>query len=215
MKANRMTGFTAGRRTSAGTAASLAAIFLLAGCSGMTYGTGKSPGMQTLEDLAGIAAMSGQKKEPIDYTPRPKIVAPPTVAQLPPPGSENTTLAANWPKDPDLQRAQIRAEADARGDAQVPKFDIKGLGAPAENKVNPMAYEKGRGMSDDTPTAAERAAAKKLFAEMKGVQLDANGMPVRRYLSDPPSEYRVPDPASPLEIDAKAKPKKKFKWWWQ
>ena len=69
-------------------AASLTAVLALAlaGCqSGMTYGTGKSPGMQTLEDLAGIAALSGEKKEPIDYTPRPKVVLPPTVAQLPPP----------------------------------------------------------------------------------------------------------------------------------
>ena len=59
-----------------------------------------------------------------------------------------------------------------------------------------------------------RPGAKKLFAEAKGIAVDENGQPVRRYLSDPPSEYRVPDPTAPVVITDKPK-KKKFKWWWQ
>ena len=53
---------------------------------------------------------------------------------------------------------------------------------------------------DATPTAEEQAGAKKLFAEARGaVAVDENGQPVRRYLSDPPSEYRVPDPTAPVD----------------
>jgi hypothetical protein len=65
-------------------------------------------------------------------------------------------------------------------------------------------------------TPAQQEAAKKMFADARGaVAVDENGQPVRRYLTDPPSEYRMPDPTAPVEITAKPAPKKKFKWWWQ
>jgi hypothetical protein len=214
-----MTGFTPERlragRLPLGVALSLAAAFALSACTQTTYGTGKSPGMQTLEDLAGIAAMSSEKKEPIDYTPRPKVVVPPSVAQLPPPGSGKAVLDPNWPVDPEQKRARILAEADAREAAglQAQKGSIPIMGKPKEGVPNPtlMGYDPEK---DATPTAEEQAGAKKLFAEAKGIAVDENGQPIRRYLSDPPSEYRMPDPTAPVVITDKPK-KKKFKWWWQ
>lgn len=198
-----------------GLALSVAAALALAGCSGTTYGTGKSPGMQTLEDLAGIAAMSGEKKEPIDYTPRPKVVAPPSVAQLPPPGTGTATLDPNWPVDPEKKRAKILADADAREAAglQAAKGSIPIMGKPKEGEVNQtlLGYDPEK---DAMPKPGEEAGAKKLFAEARGIAVDENGQPIRRYLSDPPSEYRIPDPTAPVVITDKPK-KKKFKWWWQ
>jgi hypothetical protein len=63
-------------------------------------------------------------------------------------------------------------------------------------------------------TAEEIAAARKAFADARGaVAVDENGNPVRRYLTDPPSEYRIPDPTAPVEIPTKAKKKRTFLWW--
>jgi hypothetical protein len=184
----------------------------LAGCTGMTYGTGKSPGLQTLEDITGVVTLGGKDKEPIDYRARPKIVAPPTIASLPPPGSDNTAPTANWPNDPDQLRAKVIADADARNAAGRP-IDYK----LAKGTTTTGAIQAAQIDPNHTLTPEEEAKLKKLFADARGgVAVDENGNPIRRYLSDPPSEYRLPDPTAPLEVSADAiKKKKKFKWWWQ
>jgi hypothetical protein len=210
-----MTGFSSERRRSAvPTLVVLPTVLgvLLAGCNATTYGTGKSPGMQTLQDLTGMSAL-GQKDEPIDYRPRPKVVAPPNVASLPPPGSDTQQNAANWPNDPDKLKAKVIADADARAASgnNVPYKFSKGTVTTDQLHVAPA----GTGKMSKEDIAKARAA----FVAAKGnVVFDANGNPVRQYLTDPPSEYRVPDPTAPLEADAdalKKKKKKKFKWWWQ
>ena len=191
--------------------ASVAAFaVILAGCTN-TYGTGRSPGLQTVEDIVGIAALSNEKRDPIDYTPRPNIVAPPTTAALPPPVDPNTTaLASNWPVDPDVQTAQFRADAAAREAAGLPtpKFSL-----PQSTATGPVRMRDPEAEAMSTP--AQKEEAKRLFADARGaVAVDENGMPVRRYLTDPPSDYRMPDPSAPIEIIDEPK-KKKFKWWWQ
>lgn len=182
----------------------------LAGCqSGMTYGTGKSPGAQTLEDITGIASITNAPKEPIDYKPRPNLVAPPTVAELPPPTDPSApVLAANWPVDPDVQRAQIKADIAAREEAglPLPTFSLpKGSSQPTTTgSVDPSK----------PMTAEEIANVRRAFAEARGtVAVDENGNPVRRYLTDPPNEYRAPDPESPVTLAEMPKKKRKFLWW--
>jgi len=179
----------------------------LSGCqSGMTYGTGKSPGMQTVQDITGIATLSSAAKEPIDYKPRPKIVAPPNVADLPPPADGSAaSLASNWPVDPDTQRAKVLADAAAR--------EASGKPVPFFRVPNSPNTQTAR--DENVPlTAEEIAAARKAFADARGaVAVDENGNPVRRYLTDPPSEYRIPDPTAPVEIPTKAKKKRTFLWW--
>jgi hypothetical protein len=192
----------------------------LAACTGTTYGTGTSPGMQTLEDLGGIVALGAPNKEPINYKPRPKIVAPPPGAPLPPPGSENAATAANWPSDPDLQTKQFRAEVAAREKAcaenntpyycQTPNFKLPSKPPPTQPIVEVDPEKEALSLGERT------AQAKKLFADARGsVAVDENGNPVRRYLSDPPPDYRVPDPTAPVEVDNKPAVKKKWKWPWQ
>lgn len=185
----------------------------LSGCqSAMTYGTGKAPGMQTVEDLVGIAALSTATKEPIDYKPRPKIVAPPTTATLPPPSDGNTTaLASNWPVDPDAQAAKIRADAAAREATGAPTPFFRVPKGPDDGQ--PVVYDRDP-EKEALGTAEQSAAARKLFADARGaIAVDENGNPVRRYLTDPPSEYRIPDPTAPVEIIDKPKKKRKFLWW--
>lgn len=201
--------------------APLAVVVLAAAVSGCTntYGTGKSPGLQTVEDIVGIAALSNEPKEPIDYRPRAAIVAPPDTSALPPPGAGDTApLAANWPVDPDAQRAQLRADAAAREAAGLPtpKFSL-----PKSEQTGPVVMRDAESealasTAAGGATAGNRDEVRKLFADARGgVAVDENGNPVRRYLTDPPAEYRMPDPTAPVEIVEKPKPKKPFKWWWQ
>jgi hypothetical protein len=179
----------------------------LAGCqSGMTYGTGKSPGMQTLEDVVGIASLSSERKEPINYQPRPTIVPPPTAASLPPPSDANATVvAANWPVDPDEQTEKLRAEIARREAAGEPLPTFK-LPPTQQASVEPIG--------DGPMTPEQIAEIRKRFAEARGVvSVDENGNPIRRYLTDPPVEYRMPDTETGIDVAALPKKKRKFLWW--
>ena len=202
----------------------------LGACSQTTYGTGTPVGMQTIEDIAGIADLGGQKKDPIKYTPRPGLVQPPTGAPLPPPGSERQAVAANWPNDPDAQARRVKEQAAARekfcadpNHTILPECRDPGFRLPPEASAAPprgqnatLANAGVSGAERAHSTAAQDAQAKKLFAQAKGqVAVDENGKPVRRYLTDPPSDYRVPDPNAPVVFDNKPATKKKWKWPWQ
>lgn len=221
-----MTGFSIRSLLAAPVAAVLG--LALAACSQTTYGTGKSPGAQTLEDIAGIAALGGPSdKEPIDYRARPKIVAPPPGSPLPAPGSEpDPAVAANWPKDPDVEAKKFKAEVAARNaeaDRPFGKYDPKfalpkqqtASREPSPTLVN---MDPSKAASEAAHmTADEAAKAKKLFADARGnIAVDENGKPIRRYLTDPPSDYREPDPTAPVEVDNKpaANTKKKAGWKW-
>ncbi len=202
----------------------------LGACSQTTYGTGTPVGMQTMEDLAGIADLGAPKKDVVKYSARPGIVPPPAGAPLPPPGSDQPNVAANWPNDPDAQARQLKAQAAARekfcaednnkilpecrdpGFRLPPKAQAEASRAPSPTLLNQNVDAGELAHS----TAQQDAQAKKLFADARGqVAVDENGKPIRRYLTDPPSQYREPDPNAPVEIDNKPATKKKWKWPWQ
>jgi hypothetical protein len=196
-----------------------AAVALLAGCSATTYGTGVDPGLQTIKDVAGIAMLGGDKKPPIDYEPRPKVVAPPqgAAAPLPPPGTEtaSATNTPNWPNDPDAQAAKLKADVaarEARGEAPAP-LNLP-VGSYQDPSPPPTTRTSRSNLVNNTPlTAEQHAAVTKAFADAKGsLAVDASGHPVRKYLTEPPTEYREPDPTQPVTFTEK---KKKFHWWWQ
>ena len=200
----------------------------LGACNQTTYGTGTPVGMQTLEDLAGIADLGGSKKDPIKYTPRPGLVQPPTGAPLPPPGSEQQAVAANWPNDRDVQTKRVKEQVAARekfcaDPTNAVRLECRdpGFRLPPEANVSRGPNQTLVNMSIDPAVAAlgtpeQNARAMKLFADAKGqVAVDENGKPIRRYLTDPPSDYRVPDPNAPVVIDNKPATKKKWKWPWE
>jgi len=188
-------GFVAGLVTAAG---------VLGGCT--TYGTGVNPGAQTVHDITGLVNISGDKKEAIDYTPRPPIAAPPPGSALPAPGSAVVaTASADWPKDPDeARKARKAAAAKAAADDKNYQPDV----------ALPVRHNDTTDSADKTPTTDKEKDAKvrKLMAEAKAVAgYDANGNPVRRTLAEPPVDYRAPDPSAPTEF----KSTKKVHWPWQ
>ncbi len=207
------------------TVAATAALGLALGACTNTYGTGTPAGMQTLQDLAGIADLGGPQKDPIDYKARPKLVAPPPGTPLPVPGSDKTTVASNWPTDPDAQLKQFKADVAAREaackkdntlQACQANFTLPPQPAPTEPPIL-KTQEMLQDPASQGPMSSEKiAATKKLFADAHGlIAVDANGNPVRRYLTDPPSDYRVPDPNAPVEFDNKPAVKKVWKWPWE
>ena len=86
----------------------------LAGCFGPTYGTGVTATDQLLDDLGNAISLGDRSPPPpINYTPRPGLVAPTNTSTLPTP-QENIAEAAGaeWPESPEERRARIRREAD-------------------------------------------------------------------------------------------------------
>lgn len=193
---------------------------VLGACSSTTYGTGTTPAAQTVEDLSGILAMGGKKagEEPVVYAPRAPIVEPPATS-LPPPGSVSTAaLTSDWPTDPDEERKRLDTLVDERTAAgQSLKFSVPKEGG----RTRPdMTKDSDRPFSQQVLKEQMRGSQltpeqKKIFADAKQAKIgsfDENGNPVRRYLTEPPVEYREPDPESPVEISEKPKKKNKFKW---
>lgn len=164
-------------RSLAPIAASACAVALLSGCmSSPTYGTGKTANAQLLEDVTGVLAIgTGSNKEPeIAYTPRGQLVRPASLEVLPEPQQE-IAAAGNpaWPESPEERRRRLRAEA-------------------TENQDNPSyrspIVTSARASDTAFVTDAQRAEIQRLRRESN--QGDAN---YRRYLSEPPLEYRTPE----------------------
>lgn len=199
--------------------AGIAVALALGACSTTTYGTGTSAASQTLKDVTGILSVGGSKPEgpPIDYSPRAPIVEPPT-GSLPPPGSDNAAVASagNWPVDPDEKRKEMEAmvkEANESGkdltftvpDVDRPEREPDSSRSQRQDSRAVAALERSQKIGPD---------ADKLFAEAKKSKtgsVDENGNPVRRYLTEPRAELRVPAADSPVEITEKPK-KKRFSW---
>ncbi len=186
-------------------AGAILAALALGGC-GTTYGTGVSPGAQTLKDITGIVSLGGADKgPPIDYEPRPGIVAPPTTAApLPKPGTAET--ATNWPRDQDeMARQQKLAAANQRPDESNVVVDpgFRLPKQPVQHYEEPSLDQELLGL-----TGKKREETRTLMARAKagaGGQVDAEGNPVRTTLTEPPAEYRVPDPNSEQAFVAASK----------
>lgn len=187
-------------------AASLALLALaglaVSGCvSSPTYGTDKTANEQLIGDVTGILSLAPKKKVDIEYKPRPELVKPAKgeVANLPTP-QDSVAVTSNpaWPESPEQKRARLRAEATANRD--TPGFK-PGIEPDAPVMGTP---EKAVGVSNRfdesglTPPGGKSLAQQ--GAEFKQ-QLAANTQVTggkRRYLSDPPTEYRQPSDTAPV-----------------
>lgn len=175
------------------------AASLLSGCmSGPTYGTGKSANAQLLSDLTGVVstetmiANQGRGSE-IAYTPRAEIVRPASLEVLPEP---QQALASSgnpaWPESPEQRRARIRAEATAnRDDVDFrPVVDAPRSAQVTQAPLGLSGRDAGNGF---VPAPMNLARTKAPPRQKK--QGDPN---FRRYLSEPPVDYRVPSDNAPV-----------------
>ncbi len=171
----------------------VASGLLVSGCmSSPTYGTDKTANEQLVGDVTGILSIAPKRQNQIDYKPRPELVKPASTAALPLP-QEAVAVASNaaWPESPEARRARARAYATENRDK--PGFEPEIIGdvnAPSSAAKLPLggshrAVDSGRNVDNFGKQQSE--TFKKALAEKN------QGSPTtRKYLSEPPLDYRMP-----------------------
>lgn len=184
--------------------AALVAPALFAGCSPTaTYGTGQSPEIALFREVTG-GILGSRKKESIDYQPRAPLVMPPA-QQLPEPVETASAASPDWPGDPDTRLASTAGPSHQR----KPGDEMRGGTGKAEyRRLKPLVGVLPGGSDkqpqwDNHATALDvvhsgkqqREAFKKALADAKGLSKE------RRFLTDPPEEYREPAETAPSEFE--------------
>ena len=174
----------------------LVAGAMLSGCMGApTYGTGTPADQQLLTDVSDMFSLAPKDDKKIDYKPRPELVKPAPgteVAALPAPQDNIVTASSNsavWPESPEARRARVRAEATEKRDDPNFEPEIAMNYEKPNNSVNSRYLYRGNVeiLKGTGPEKQQRADFNKRLAENK--QGSATS---RKYLSEPPLEYRVP-----------------------
>lgn len=185
----------------------LVAPLATAGCLGATYGTGVPVTQQTVQDISDLMAIGGPEREEIVYKPRgAKVVVPPT-DNLPPPRERVTASAGGeWPNDPDLAAKRAQAALAAPRDANPNNPTVR---PPVVTDASLAATAAAAGVAPPgmDPAAYQAGVAAMAAARSKqGGTTDAEGAPVRKYLIEPPTEYRVPAQKKPVAVAPAAEP---------
>jgi len=183
-------------RVYAGIVGVVAGSFVLTGCiGGPTYGTDKTAGEHLIDDLGSAVSMGGDKPKNVKYQPRPGLVLPPEgekVALVQPQQTLATKDNPQWIEAPEETRQRLREEADANADR--PGY------------VSPLAKSSANSRQ---LTAKEQQEA---YREARKIQMGAYA-DKRRFLSDPPLEYRklpeeaVADLGEPEQVKARRRKK--------
>jgi len=191
----------------AGTVIALTALSIgAAGCVGPRYGTDKTAGEQLIDDLGSAVSITPEKRQTLAYQPRGTLVKPAEAKLVPP--QENLASKDNpqWVESPEEARERLRAEADENRDNGSWRSPLA------------ASVSSGKVMSPEQQRAAYREARK--------IQ-DGRYTDRRRFMSDPPLEYRKVEDPSVLENlgeseAAKEKRRKKEaaiagsgRQWWQ
>ena len=173
----------------------------LTGCvGGTTYGTGVTQEAQLLKDLEGMISFGSKKtKTRIDHSARPDLVMPSKTAALPVPlDQESSSSNANWPESPEQKLARIRGEAEQAhprsGAISVEELKRKkvGIGYEKRDHKNVELDRDGHAAIQSLKDGTHKQAKmlKEKYAYSKG--------PRRKYLTEPPVEYRVPLSTAPV-----------------
>lgn len=180
----------------------------LAGCvGGTTYGTGVSQEEQTFSDLYNMLSLKRERAQ-IDYSARPDLVVPQSKQVLPPAldsaGSSNKD--PNWPETPEQRIARVRAaagEIDPRtGDYSLQERFRKKEGIAIEQADRRKEFVPGRTDRDGNPVAyAGNSEAREQVLTARA-SADYSRGPSRKYLTEPPVEYRVPADSAPAGQEA-------------
>jgi hypothetical protein len=158
----------------------VAALMALPACtSAPTYGTGTRSDVQLLQDVAGIMTVTPKEKEPIDYKPRPGLIAPASTAALPEPQESIAQQAGVMPESPEMRRKRLRDEATANAGNPLYKSPI----------IN-------TGLGQVQTAALTPAQQQERFRAARAVQDGAYSG--RRFLSDPPPALKVAATTAPV-----------------
>jgi hypothetical protein len=157
-----------------------------------------------------MRAMGLRKDEDyIEYRERPPLVLPPGKALPAPETIGTSTKSADWPVDPDVQRAKKR-KAERKFANPNPE-DVRPL-TPSEYSLPGGASPRSRpdGGSDKSfetesrPSSPSELGAKNVFSSIfsksKEEYTTFTAEPPRQRLIDPPAGYRTPSPNQPYGL---------------
>ena len=160
----------------AGTFVVLSAVSMAtAGCIGPTYGTDKTSTEQLIDDIGNSMSITPAKKSTkLAYQPRGDLIKPTNATLIEPQQSLASKDNPAWLESPEQTRDRLKAEADANADNG--------------NYRSPLAVSVTEGkVKSPEQQAAEFRQARKIMDGRENK---------RRFMSDPPLEYRqVDDPA--------------------
>lgn len=190
----------------AGTVIVLSALALSASsCMGPRYGTDKTATEQLVDDLGDAASLSPAKRTTLGYQPRGALVKPSDNTLIPPEKNLASKDNPQWVESPEEARQRLKAEADENKDDGTYRSPLA------------VSVTEGKAMSPEQQRAA--------FREARKIQ-DGRYSDRRRFMSDPPLDYRkVDDPAKLNDLGesevAKEKRRKKeaeiagtgTRWW--
>ncbi len=194
---------------------------LLAGCASYGSFDENEPGLEQsiLGDVGGVVGLTPEE-EPIEYSARAPLVAPPSTDRLPTPQTETAVTAdPNWPTGSRERMAQVLQSEDQTlvYTPGVDGVDIAATQALAARGSQPQ-QESNAGLDrpllphelqreEDIHFArAEATAARDAEAAVSG----------RRFLTDPPVAARTPSAEAPYGADAEELAEAEqggFTWW--
>jgi hypothetical protein len=160
----------------AGTLIVLSALaFSASSCMGPRYGTDKPATEQFVDDLGDAASLSPKKSNTLAYQPRGALVKPANPTLIPPEKNLASKDNPQWVESPEETRTRLKAEADEN--------------SSNGNYRSPLAQSvtEGKVLSPEQQRAQ--------FREARKIQ-DGRYSDRRRFMSDPPLEYRKADPAA-------------------
>lgn len=184
----------------------VASSILLSGCmSSPTYGTDKTATEQLLSDVSSIASVRPKKRASIEYKPRAELVRPApgeNLASLPAPQDEVTSSTnPDWPESPEQRLARINQEVDENRDKAgfdspvVADDDLdRARSTPSKLDTRGGSAEDASAVLKGGQSANQRENFKKKLAETR-----QGSETKRRYLSEPPLEYRAAAASAPQD----------------
>ena len=160
--------------------------------------------------MHGLGFKSPFEGSSINYGERSPLVVPPT-RNLPPPEEEKTP-AANWPKDPDInRRAEAKAKANVKRTKPNPDWALE-----SDRVLRPDELDKGPRTTSSTPATPNANTyqsnpayvdpnKKSFFSSMSSMfkkeeYATFTGEPERGSLTDPPPGYLTPSPDQPYGV---------------
>jgi len=175
----------------------LACMALLVGCSDTTYGTGSTATEQLATDVSGLVTFGAtNKKKKIDYSARPKLVKAPASESLPTPAEKVESESAYFPTDPETKRRALIASAN--GDEVSPEVAALRRESLA-NQKNVQVGNRDQDLIGSPQYIQQQNRELKQRRARQAAELQAEGRTQRRrYLTEPPDEYRTPASTAPV-----------------
>ncbi|RFC65532.1 hypothetical protein DYI37_05830 [Fulvimarina endophytica] len=184
---------------SAGRLALVSGAAVLSGCLGPTYGTGTSQGQMLFDDLNNMVTLGTVgDSEPIAYTDRPELKRPENTSVLPPPQQ-----AAARPETRAEARRRLQSAA-YQGDGAVPAGQMTGQNPYASEEYleatrgDGYDFERIRNRDEAGVLSPAEMRSRSALVRQRIAETNGTNQNTRRYLSEPPLDYRRPSAAAPV-----------------